>query len=133
MLHPGFCRSYIVASCRFNRGIASGEPSLTALVLQRIAPAAIECLQAGVAELVDARDSKSRSARSVGSIPSTGTNIGLASVCGIEETRLEGQAAIEVAKHPLLSAGLILAIGTATGLLAQKIKIPDVAVSPIVG
>src|SRR5215470_12617208 len=43
------------------------------LVLQRIAAAAIEALQAGVAELVDARDSKSRSARSVGSIPSTGT------------------------------------------------------------
>jgi potassium/hydrogen antiporter len=33
----------------------------------------------------------------------------------------------------LLSAGLILAIGNATGLLAQKIKIPDVAVFPIVG
>ena len=31
-------------------------------------------VNARVAELVDARDSKSRSARSVGSIPSTGTN-----------------------------------------------------------
>jgi Sodium/hydrogen exchanger family len=69
----------------------------------------------------------------VGSIPSTGTNIGLASVCCIGETRLEGQAAIEVAKNTLLSAGLILAIGTVTGLLAQKINIPDVAVFPIVG
>ena len=45
------------------------------LVLQRNASAAIDCLQAGVAELVDARDSKSRSARSVGSIPSTGTSL----------------------------------------------------------
>jgi cell volume regulation protein A len=42
-------------------------------------------------------------------------------------------ASIEVAKHTLLSGGLILAIGTITGLLAQKIKIPDVAVFPIIG
>src|ERR1700758_2369144 len=32
-----------------------------------------------------------------------------------------------------MSGGLILAIGTITGLLAQKIKIPDVAVFLIVG
>lgn len=42
-------------------------------------------------------------------------------------------ASIEIAKHTLLSGGLILAIGTITGLLAQKTKIPDVAVFPIVG
>ncbi len=42
-------------------------------------------------------------------------------------------ASIEIAKHTLLSFGLILAIGTLTGLLAQKVKIPDVAVFPIVG
>jgi len=40
---------------------------------------------------------------------------------------------IEIAKHTLLSGGIILAIGTVAGLLAQKIKIPDVAVFPIVG
>ena len=40
---------------------------------------------------------------------------------------------IEIAKHTLLSFGFILAIGTLTGLLAQKIKVPDVAVFPIVG
>ncbi|MFZ2136652.1 MAG: sodium:proton antiporter [Xanthobacteraceae bacterium] len=40
---------------------------------------------------------------------------------------------IEIAKHALLSGGLILAIGTITGLLARKIRIPDVAVFPIVG
>jgi potassium/hydrogen antiporter len=42
-------------------------------------------------------------------------------------------ASIEIAKHALLSGGLILAIGTITGLLARQIKIPDVAVFPIVG
>src|SRR4029077_16779872 len=40
---------------------------------------------------------------------------------------------IEIAKHTLLSGGLILAIGTITGLIAQKIKIPDVAVFLVVG
>ena len=46
---------------------------------------------------------------------------------------MEASASIEIAKHTLASCGLILAIGTVTGLLAQKIKIPDVAVFLIVG
>ena len=46
---------------------------------------------------------------------------------------MEASASIEIAKHTLVSCGLILAIGTITGLLAQKIKIPDVAVFLIVG
>ena len=46
---------------------------------------------------------------------------------------VEASAAIEIAKHTLLSGGLILAVGTVTGLLAQKIKIPDVALFLIVG
>jgi len=46
---------------------------------------------------------------------------------------VESSAAIEIAKHTLLSGGLILAIGTITGLLAQKIKVPDVALFLIVG
>jgi cell volume regulation protein A len=46
---------------------------------------------------------------------------------------LDVPTSIEVAKHTLLSGGLILAIGTVTGLIAQKIKIPDVAAFPIVG
>jgi cell volume regulation protein A len=46
---------------------------------------------------------------------------------------LEASASIEIAKHTLMSCGLILAIGIVTGLLAQKIKIPDVAVFLIVG
>lgn len=46
---------------------------------------------------------------------------------------MEAAASIEIAKHTLMSGGLILAIGTITGLLAQKIKIPDVALFLIVG
>ena len=46
---------------------------------------------------------------------------------------MEASASIEIAKHTLASCGLILAVGTITGLLAQKIKIPDVAVFLIVG
>jgi cell volume regulation protein A len=46
---------------------------------------------------------------------------------------LETPAAIEIAKHTLLSCGLILAIGTLTGLLARKIRIPDVALFLVVG
>jgi len=46
---------------------------------------------------------------------------------------LETSASIEIAKHTLFSGGLILAIGTITGLLAQKMKIPDVAVFLLVG
>ena len=42
-------------------------------------------------------------------------------------------ASVELAKHTLMSGGLVLAIGTITGLLAQKIKIPDVAVFLVVG
>jgi cell volume regulation protein A len=49
------------------------------------------------------------------------------------ETALETSASIEIAKHTLLSCGLILAVGTAAGLLARKIRIPDVAVFLIVG
>ncbi|MGZ5925014.1 MAG: cation:proton antiporter domain-containing protein, partial [Rhizomicrobium sp.] len=46
---------------------------------------------------------------------------------------MEASASIEVAKQTLLSGGLILAIGTITAFLAQKIKIPDVALFLIVG
>lgn len=46
---------------------------------------------------------------------------------------MDAPASIEVAKHTLLSCGLILAVGTATGLLAHKIRVPDVAVFPLVG
>jgi potassium/hydrogen antiporter len=46
---------------------------------------------------------------------------------------LEASASIEIAKHALLSCGLILAIGTVAALLAQKIRIPDVVVFLIAG
>lgn len=46
---------------------------------------------------------------------------------------MEAPASIEVAKHALLSGGIILAVGMAAGLLAQKIKVPDVAVFLIAG
>ena len=40
---------------------------------------------------------------------------------------------MEIAKQVLMAGGLILAIGTLTGLLAQKVRVPDVAVFLIVG
>ncbi len=46
---------------------------------------------------------------------------------------MEASASIEIAKHTLLSCGLILAIGTLASLLAQRIRIPDVAVFLITG
>jgi potassium/hydrogen antiporter len=42
-------------------------------------------------------------------------------------------SAVEIAKHILLACGLILAVGTFTGLVAQKLGIPDVAVFLIAG
>ena len=47
--------------------------------------------------------------------------------------RLEASTSVEVAKHTLMSGGLILAIGTVTGLLAHRIKVPDVAVFLLAG
>jgi potassium/hydrogen antiporter len=46
---------------------------------------------------------------------------------------LEHSISVEIAKHTLMSGGLILAFGTATGLLAQKLRIPDVALLLLVG
>ena len=46
---------------------------------------------------------------------------------------MEASPAIEVAKHTLMSGGIILAIGTVTGFVAQKCRIPDVAIFLIVG
>ena len=42
-------------------------------------------------------------------------------------------SAVEIAKHVLLACGLILAVGTFTGLVAQKLGIPDVAIFLIAG
>jgi cell volume regulation protein A len=46
---------------------------------------------------------------------------------------LQTSASIDIARHTLLSCGLILAIGTLAGLLARKIRIPDVAVFLVAG
>jgi cell volume regulation protein A len=46
---------------------------------------------------------------------------------------LEASTAVEIAKHTLLAGGLILAVGTITSLLSEKIGIPDVAVFLVVG
>ena len=46
---------------------------------------------------------------------------------------MDPSASIEIAKHTLLTCGLILAVGTVTGLLAQKIRIPDVAIFLVTG
>jgi cell volume regulation protein A len=46
---------------------------------------------------------------------------------------LEASAAVEIAKQTLLACGLILAVGTITGLLSQKIGIPDGALFLIAG
>jgi potassium/hydrogen antiporter len=49
------------------------------------------------------------------------------------EKELEAPASIEIAKLALRSCGLILAIGSISGLLAHKMRVPDVAVFLIVG
>jgi len=46
---------------------------------------------------------------------------------------MESSLSIELAKHILLVVGTILAIGTFSGLVAQKAKIPDVVVFLLVG
>ena len=46
---------------------------------------------------------------------------------------MEGSASIEIARHTLLSCGLILTIGILSGLLAERIKTPDVALFLIAG
>jgi potassium/hydrogen antiporter len=46
---------------------------------------------------------------------------------------VESATSIEIAKHTLMSCGLVLTIGTAVGLLARKIRIPDVALLLLAG
>jgi potassium/hydrogen antiporter len=46
---------------------------------------------------------------------------------------METSASIELAKHTLLSCGLILSIGTLLAFFAQKIRIPDVAIFLVAG
>jgi potassium/hydrogen antiporter len=46
---------------------------------------------------------------------------------------VEASSSIEIARHTLLSCGIVLAIGTVAAFLAQRIKIPDVALFLIAG
>jgi cell volume regulation protein A len=46
---------------------------------------------------------------------------------------VESNAAIELAKHVLLTFATILAVGTLCGLLARKLKLPDVVVFLVTG
>jgi potassium/hydrogen antiporter len=46
---------------------------------------------------------------------------------------VESNAAIELAKHVLLTFAIILAVGTLCGLLARKLKLPDVVVFLVTG
>jgi cell volume regulation protein A len=46
---------------------------------------------------------------------------------------MESSAAIELAKHVLSTFAIILAFGSAFGLLAQRFKVPDVAIFLILG
>jgi cell volume regulation protein A len=47
--------------------------------------------------------------------------------------KVDSSSAIEIARHTLLSGALILAIGTVTGFVARKIKVPDIVLFLIVG
>ena len=42
-------------------------------------------------------------------------------------------ASVELAKHVLMLFGIILALGTASAVLAQKLKMPDVVVFLVIG
>jgi len=46
---------------------------------------------------------------------------------------MDASSSIEIARHTLLSCGFILAIGTLSALLAQRIRIPDVAIFLLAG
>jgi cell volume regulation protein A len=46
---------------------------------------------------------------------------------------VDPSASIDIAKHTLFSCGLILAVGTIAGFVAQKIRIPDIAIFLLAG
>jgi cell volume regulation protein A len=51
----------------------------------------------------------------------------------LEGREVDVPVSVAVAKHTLMSAGLILAVGTATGIVAQKLRIPDISLFLLVG
>jgi cell volume regulation protein A len=46
---------------------------------------------------------------------------------------MESSAAIEIAKHNLLSFGTILAVGSFCGFLSQKVRVPDIVIFLVAG
>src|ERR1700739_2493322 len=46
---------------------------------------------------------------------------------------MDASASIEIARHTLLSCGLILALGTLASFAAQRIRIPDVSIFLLAG
>ena len=46
---------------------------------------------------------------------------------------MDGSTSLDIAKHTLSSCGLVLSVGTLTGLLAQKLKVPDVGLFLLAG
>ena len=46
---------------------------------------------------------------------------------------MEPSASVEIARHTLISCGLILAVGTVTAFVAQKIRVPDIALFLLAG
>jgi cell volume regulation protein A len=46
---------------------------------------------------------------------------------------MEPSASLELAKHTLLLFGIILAVGTFSGLLARLARVPDVVVFLLIG
>jgi potassium/hydrogen antiporter len=46
---------------------------------------------------------------------------------------VEPSASVEIARHTLMSCGLILAVGTITALIAQKLRVPDIALFLVAG
>src|SRR6201996_7421202 len=46
---------------------------------------------------------------------------------------MDASSSIAIAQHTLLACGLILAVGTLAAFVAQKIRIPDVAIFLIAG
>jgi potassium/hydrogen antiporter len=59
--------------------------------------------------------------------------VGIIAAPPVREGQLEPSAAVEIAKQTLLTCGLILAVGTFTGLFAQKLRVPDVAILLVAG
>jgi cell volume regulation protein A len=46
---------------------------------------------------------------------------------------VEPSASVEIARHTLISCGLVLAVGTVTAFVAQKIRVPDIALFLLAG